>query len=165
MFKQNINNPISRITAFIILLAGIVIITLFLMFFPAPSASNTNDSLLKSSVSINGVAISVDVAQTQAQREQGLSGRDGLKAGEGMLFVFDEADFLRFWMKDMNFPIDIVFINDQKIVDIVRDLPPPSKLEMPATYTSKQKANRVLEVPAGTAQALGWQVGDSVQTP
>jgi len=160
-----ISNPISRITAFIILLAGIVIISLVLMFLPAPSASNTIDSQVKSLVIINGISISVDLAQTQAQREQGLSGREQLNAGEGMLFLFNEPDYLRFWMKDMNFPIDIIFINDKKIVDIVHNLPVPTKMDMPAAYTSKEKADRVLEIPAGTAESLNWQIGDVVATP
>jgi hypothetical protein len=58
----------------------------------------------------------VTVAWTEAERERGLSGRDSLSAGEGMWFVLPEPGRHGFWMKDMGFPIDLVWITPQRRV-------------------------------------------------
>ena len=58
--------------------------------------------------------------ETEEERSMGLSGREGLPEGKGMLFVFTYPQRVFFWMKDMHFPIDIVFVNGDLNVTVVR---------------------------------------------
>ena len=95
----------------------------------------------------NGV-FQASVAQTPAERTKGLSNTTRLKQTEAMLLVFDSADFWSIWMKDMNYPIDVVWLNDQKqVVYIVKNMPPDS---YPKQFTPETAARYVLELPAGT---------------
>jgi len=114
-------------------------------------------------VKIKGVTINVEIADTAAARERGLSGRASLGANQGMLFLFDEPDYYGFWMPDMKFNIDIVYIHDDKIVEIAENLPAPKVGEDPATYFPRNAAERVLEVNAGVVKANSWKMGDAVQ--
>jgi len=96
----------------------------------------------------------VEIADTEAARVRGLSGRDKLVDGTGLLFVFDHADLYGFWMLDMKFPIDIIwFDEDWHIVDITSNVSPDS---YPKVFAPRAKAQYVLEVPAGTVHRWGW---------
>ena len=107
-------------------------------------------------VKIAGQSIKVDLALTEAEREQGLSGREELRDNEGMLFIFSVRDgsafggeqASKFWMKDMNFPIDKIWVNEiMKIVYIKKDARPES---YPITYGPDEGyAKYVLEVVSG----------------
>src|SRR3989344_3587537 len=71
-------------------------------------------------VKIAGEKIHVMLALTPIEQQQGLSGRDGLKDDEGMLFVFANSGEHLFWMKDMKFPIDIIWLNDNREVIYIK---------------------------------------------
>ncbi|MHB8831356.1 MAG: DUF192 domain-containing protein [Patescibacteria group bacterium] len=114
-------------------------------------------------VDINGTQISVMVADTEVAHKQGLSGYERIKDDQGMLFLFDQPYKYMFWMKDMKFPLDIIFIRDGRIVDMASDLPAPKEGESPATFTPNEMADRVLEVNAGTAKKFGWSLGTEVK--
>lgn len=112
----------------------------------------------------NTQQLTVEVVNTDASRQQGLSGR--AKIGEdGMLFVFPYADRWVFWMKDMKFGLDLVWLHDSRIVAITADVPAPA-VGVPDNQLQKYNppvpANLVLEVPMGMVKRLGWQVGDEV---
>ena len=94
-------------------------------------------------------AVSVEVAATPAARERGLSGRASLAAGEGMLFVFDNDGNWGFWMKDVNFPIDIIWADSAGRVVTV--LPSVSPNTYPQVFYPSLPARYVLETPAGFA--------------
>lgn len=106
------------------------------------------------SVTIGATTIQVEVADTAASREQGLSGRESLGEGSGMLFVFDMPGNYGFWMKDMKFSLDILFADEQgKIVSIYGDLAPDSyKKNPPKVFYPASPAKYVLEVPTGFAK-------------
>jgi uncharacterized membrane protein (UPF0127 family) len=109
------------------------------------------------------VRVSVDVVETPQLRARGLSGRPGLAPDEGMLFLFDAPRIQSFWMKDMRFEIDIVWIRDGRIVGITPNLPlPKSPLVLPQ-YPSPVPCDVVLEVRAGAARRWGLALGDSVR--
>lgn len=112
-------------------------------------------------VVIGKTTIAVELAETEQQRRSGLSFRDSLAAGTGMLFVFPYPDYYSFWMKDMRFPLDIIWIADDKIVEIKSNLP-PAESSIPPTYTPTQKANYVLEIGAGEAEQSKIRVGDTI---
>ena len=78
-------------------------------------------------VRIGGEAIyAVDLAVTSGERQQGLSGRETMAEDAGMLFVFEEEQPLAFWMKDMRFPLDIIWIDGQcRLISVAADVPTP----------------------------------------
>lgn len=110
----------------------------------------------------NDVRVRVTVADTQATREKGLSGHAPLAPDEGMLFVFAQDDRYAFWMKDMRFAIDILWINDGVIADITTDVAPAAPGEELPLYFPRVPVDRVLEVPAGFARAHGLRTGMAV---
>lgn len=129
--------------------------------------SNTsNTGTTEGSITINDKKFNLYVADTVEELQKGLSGRDNLKDDEGMLFVFSEKGEHAFWMRDMKFPIDIIFINDNKIVDIYRNVQPPednsSTSQLP-TYAPSEPSNYVLEVKAGLSEKNDITEGDTVK--
>jgi uncharacterized membrane protein (UPF0127 family) len=120
-------------------------------------------SMPKSKVIIDKHTFSVETATTSAQQQQGLSGRASMPQNQGMLFIFTRAEPYPFWMKDMNFPLDMIFINNNKIVDIFQNVPQPknSNAKLPI-YTPSASANQVLEINAGLSKADGFKKGDTV---
>lgn len=106
-----------------------------------------NISANKTQVTLGDTTILADVSDTPALREQGLSGRKNLGEGEGMLFVFPEAAEYGFWMKDMNFPIDIVWVSaDKRVVGVEKSVAPET---YPKTFKPTSPVLYVLELPAG----------------
>ncbi len=107
------------------------------------------------------VKFSIEIANTESAREKGLSGRDSLPEGAGMFFVFDSEQPLGFWMPDMKFPIDMIFLDSAyKIVDINENAQPCETREQCPTFVSKKPAKYVLEVNAGLVRKNNIKVGD-----
>lgn len=106
-------------------------------------------------------AIVAEVADTRASRELGLSGRNGLRSNEGMLFVFDFSGRYGFWMKDMNFPIDMLWINQNGVV--VKIEPNLSPSSYPNTFINDAPAMYVLELAAGRAEEYGIFLGSKLK--
>ena len=105
-------------------------------------------------VRVSGRSFRVEVARTEAEHVQGLSGHPPLKDDEGMLFIFDDEQARHFWMKDMLFPLDIVFIDkDGTIVDIKRDFQPCVPDSCPS-YSSTAPTRYVLEVYSGRMEGI-----------
>ena len=77
---------------------------------------------------------------------------------DGLLFIFDKTGDYGFWMKDMNFPIDIIWIKDDKVVYVLPDVKQDS---YPNVFYSSEPANEVLEINAGLSEKLGINAGDS----
>lgn len=114
---------------------------------------------------INNLDLSVETAKTQAEVQQGLSGRTTI-GSDGMLFYIDPPQMVTFWMKEMLFPIDIIWILDGRITGIERAISTPADLKtgLP-TYSPPTVASFVLEVPAGFSSEYGIAVGDAVTIP
>jgi hypothetical protein len=112
-------------------------------------------------VAIAGQKVKVDLALTETEQIQGLSGRQSLSPNTGMLFVFNKPGNYPFWMPNMNFSIDIIWITpDMKVDYIKKDATPES---YPVTFSPKDNnATYVLEVPSGFSEQNHLQVGDSV---
>lgn len=113
-------------------------------------------------VSVGITRLRAEVADTPERRERGLGGRERLAEGRALLFPFERAARHPFWMKDMRFDIDIVWIRGDRVVDlhsaVPHDAPGPLR-----TYRPDVPADLVLEVPAGTAERHGWAAGDPVR--
>ena len=111
-------------------------------------------------ITIGGVSVAVDVADTESSREQGLSGRSDLPGGKGMLFVFDSDGLWGIWMKDMRFPIDIVWADvDGKVITVANNVAPET---YPEVFSPSSPARYVLELLAGFAAAQGIVEGSQI---
>ncbi|MEX2029032.1 MAG: DUF192 domain-containing protein [Candidatus Paceibacterota bacterium] len=112
-------------------------------------------------VKIAGVVVEVELALTSEEMSRGLSGRDTLPENTGMLFVFDQLGKYSFWMKDMNFPIDIIWLTDDlHVIYIERNARPES---FPETFGPDAEAKYILEVMAGFAEKYNLKEGDKVE--
>ncbi len=116
---------------------------------------------------IGGASYSVDMAVLPEERRQGLSGREYMAPDAGMLFVFEEEQQLHFWMKEMRFPLDIVWIDARcRLVGVSAEVPTPAPNagndEIPRAR-SPSPARFVLEVNAGEAARNGLSEGDAVE--
>ena len=109
-----------------------------------------------------GVSIPVEVSDTPEKRSLGLGKRDKLENGWGMLFVFEKRIPHSFWMKNMRFPIDIIWLDNQRIVELVENVPPPQVGESPKVMEPRLPSNFVLELESGRARALGLKVGQKL---
>ncbi len=111
----------------------------------------------------DGTLVKCEVPLTSEGMEQGLMYREGLCGNCGMLFMFKNSGNLEFWMKNMKFPIDIVFLDkDWKVVRIARDAPPCPE-EPCAVYSSQSMAKYVLELDANETIAHGIVVGSKIR--
>lgn len=107
-----------------------------------------------------GDCITLEIVSSPSARIQGLSDRQSLPLDRGMLFVFDEAGQNCLWMKDMNFAIDMVWLDaSKKIVHIESQVSPDT---YPESFCPQTPALYAIELNAGTGVAAGLRVGDSV---
>lgn len=114
---------------------------------------------------INQTVLNVEVADTAAKRSRGLGGRDSLASDSGMLFIFPETKKYQFWMKGMKFSLDFIFIKDGKVVDLLRNVPPPEQNiadENLPLYQPIVPINMMLETNAGFIDANSIKIGDTV---
>lgn len=111
----------------------------------------------------NRVTVKVEVAESDAEKARGLSGRQGLAPGGGMLFVYEAPVRPVIWMREMRFPLDILWIRDGRVVDLVREAKPPAPGKAPQEFAPREEAQYVLEVPAGFAERHGIAVNDRVK--
>ena len=112
-------------------------------------------------IQLGGQTARVTVADTESARQQGLSGRTGLAADEGILFVFPEDGEHAFWMKDMLFSIDILWLSaDGKVVYMAENVSPDT---YPQSFRPDVPARYVLELPAGYAKEYNVIIGDVVR--
>jgi uncharacterized membrane protein (UPF0127 family) len=143
---------------FYIAISVVILVTAVILRIEQWQEGKLKEGLVK----INNTTIKVEVAETPLAREKGLSGREKLDQNKGMLFIFPQKDYYSFWMKEMKFPIDIIWISDNRVVDIAYDLPLQAS-EFLKTYQPKEPVNFVLEVNAGFARNYNIKIGDRVE--
>ncbi len=136
---------------------------------PPPVTTSLWDQLLRlvnlkqPYLNIGDTSVSVEISDTDATRTHGLSDRPSLPADHGMLFIFPSPMPLSFWMKDMHFPLDFVWINRGRIVELNTDVPPPTQTHgVPLVINPANFADWVLEVNAGFIVQHHVAVGDTV---
>lgn len=125
------------------------------------SKSSNQEELV--TIKIADKVFAAELARTPVEQAHGLSDRNLLPPNKGMLFIFDGSESQSFWMKDMRFDLDIIWIANDKVIGIERHASKP----LPNTedkdlkiYNSGQPVNYVLEVPAGAGDSLN--VGNGV---
>jgi len=151
----------------------IIAVGLFIQKYPSYNATFKKDSevqeVKQKTVTIGAKKIDVEIANTPVLRQKGLSNRSSLAENSGMLFVFDSKPVAeKFWMKDMLIPIDIIWIRNNKVSEIYKNVPfypkgiPDNQLKI---YSPKDPADYVLEVNSGFSDKNNFKVGDSVILP
>lgn len=146
-------------------MAGSLILTTFLLISAVWAWSHIPPARSVERHVVDLTGFRLEIADTNATREHGLSGHDPLKLEEGMLFEFPEAGIYPFWMKEMKFDLDIVWMRQGQVVEVVT-LPAPDPEDLiPATHVPTQKADQVLEINAGRAKQLGLEPGAIVVLP
>jgi uncharacterized membrane protein (UPF0127 family) len=142
----------------IILLLLILSIVAFVMKMSLPD--NACGKYAVEIIYLNDKTLSVQIADNDCKRILGLSGKSWLFKDEGMLFVFDVLDDHAFWMKDMNFPIDILWLDDTlKVVGIEKRLSPET---FPEIFGKDFVSKYVLEVNSGFVDENKIKVGNII---
>lgn len=109
--------------------------------------------------------LKVEIADTNEERNKGLGFRQSLATDSGMLFIHDTQKKYTYWMKGMQFPIDIMWVLNDEIVDIIPNIPPPIEGQNDDTlerYLSTVDVNRVLETNANFVKSNNIQNGDKI---
>lgn len=128
------------------------VLAVFVALIPETSQSQHQEVAFKiQKIKVGGVPLTVELAQTDEQRERGLMYRKSLPEGHGMLFIFDEEQSLSFWMRNTFVPLSIAYFDKNKILLEIFDMTPViSELETrPRSYPSSRPAQYALEVPQG----------------
>mgnify|MGYP001614729674 CR=1 FL=1 len=159
-------------TIIFIVATAAITIGFFLFVFPAIRQSDKNRTtqpavtLNQPTVTIRGKTFLVEIADTPPERAIGLSNRQDLPQDAGMLFVFENQGIQAFWMKNTLIPLDMIFIRNNTIVTIHRDVPVQAP-ETPDTqlprYAPTDPVNFVLEINAGLSDTYGFAEGDTVE--
>lgn len=106
----------------------------------------------KTTISINGINVTMAIASTDEQRIRGLSGIEKMNENEGMLFLFDKPSKQGFWMNKMNFPIDIIWLDsNNKVVHIEKQLEPCKLFLACPVYNPEVDTLYVIELRSGFA--------------
>lgn len=127
----------------------------YLLFFllACNAALSYAEPLRTRTIELAGQILQVEIADQPETRNRGLMGRQELNEGEGMLFIFPKAEYLRFWMKNTLIPLSIGFFNaNKKLLNILDMDPPAPGSQSYLIYKSKAPAVYALEVPQGWFQ-------------
>ena len=149
---------LAAVLAVCIIIASLIFVRVDSFLVSSPDDSTSSAS---STVQVGGKTVRVTVADTPETRQKGLGGRNGLAPDEGMLFIFPQDGKYGFWMKDMKFPIDILWLSGaRRVVYMAQNVSPDT---YPEVFAPTTPARYVLELPAGYAKAYTVGVGDEVR--
>ncbi|MEO0409954.1 MAG: DUF192 domain-containing protein, partial [Cyanobacteria bacterium P01_A01_bin.135] len=127
----------------------------------SPSTAEGQLLPISATADINGTRIDLEVAETDMQRAIGLMFRPQIPDDRGMLFPFDSAGPVRFWMRNVLVPLDMVFLRGERVEAIAAEVPPCEAMPCP-TYGPDVNIDQVIELRGGRAAELGLQVGDRI---
>ena len=156
----------KRFTQDTIILIGVTISLLLLLFLASISRYGSYDKIplvmrvLPHATFGGDTQVLLTVADTPTTRAKGLSGRPSLASGEGMLFIFDQLGYPGIWMKDVLFPIDILWLDENNMIVDVRESVAPETY--PQVFAPQVKALFVIEVPSGFVAEHEIKIGDQV---
>lgn len=145
----------NKKSALLLILVALAITVIFI-FNPQRLSSDLK------TIKINDAQILVEITDSPSMRAKGLSGRTSLPQNQGMLFIFKTPGQYSFWMKEMLFPLDFVWIKGGAIVQIDKNIK-PQDYQPPNSLAPRQEINQVLELNAGTAERLNIKVGDKIE--
>lgn len=110
---------------------------------------------------VDGTPVKVLVADTAEEHMRGLSGHDPLPLNQGMLFIFQDEGVRKIWMKEMKFPIDVMWIDAGGVIQYMESNVQPETY--PEVFGPDYPVSFVLEMPAGFVEVYNIEVGDEVE--
>lgn len=138
----------------------IVLVSLALLLFIFLARPSDFAGYPRKSVSINDNHIQLIVADTETRKAQGLSGSAPLRDSQGMLFTFDKPGKYGFWMKDMKYSLDLIYLKNNSVVEIIYDARPDS---YPNIFLPSKEFDSVIEVHEGVVKKKGINIGDNLR--
>lgn len=147
----------------ILIAYGVLVLVVVLLAFAKFKGFNFMPNFGSKSASINGHSYNLLIANDDKSRQIGLSDRKSLDKNSGMLFIFPKKGIYSFWMKNTQIPLDMIWVNDNKVVYLVKNAPPQAGKDtnLPI-YTPTTEANYVLEVNGGEIDKNKFKNGDTV---
>jgi len=135
-----------------------IIVIIFLAVIAFFSGNHFFSRKNYNSAEVGGHKFKLELAVAKDEKKRGLGNRESLCGDCGMLFVFPEKGIYPFWMKNMNFDLDIIWIGDGKIVYIAKNVAHNSLV----TIKPERAADRVLEINSGLSDKYGLVEGEKV---
>ena len=124
-----------------------LILALMVLVFAASMFLNKKDTSSYKKIIIGNVVVKAEIAALLTEKQKGLSSRNFMRKNSGMLFIFSQPDFYPFWMKDMKFPIDIIWLDENlQIINIEKNITPDT---FPKKFMPRLPAKYALEINAG----------------
>ena len=142
----------------------VIIFIIFMIFLAKLNKKEDFSSICgkyeKKEIIIGEKTVKADISDNDCKRQLGLSGRESLGNDEGMFFVFDKIGSYGFWMKDMKFPIDILWINEElTLIGIEKNVQPST---YPQSFGANYIAKYVIELPALFSDKNNLKIGDKI---
>lgn len=138
-----------------------LILIVVALIFATSVFLNKKDSFSRKKIIIGNIAVKVEIAESLPEKQKGLSGRNFMRENNGMLFVFSQPDFYSFWMKDMEFPIDIIWLDENlRIINIEKNITPDT---FPKKFLPPRPAKYALEVNGGWADKNKVEEGVNIK--
>lgn len=143
------------------IITGMLVVLFFAILLLVIIVSKNTQST-KTKVIINNKTFNVYVAKSEIEKQIGLSSKNKISPNQGMLFLFDKPDYYSFWMKEMKFSIDIIYIENNKVITVISDVKPPTDSKSLLIYKPKKKSDMVIEINAGLAKKYNIREGTSI---
>tara|TARA_S200000501_G_C20551885_1_gene624765 strand:+ start:26 stop:514 length:489 start_codon:yes stop_codon:yes gene_type:complete len=124
----------------------------------------SNKKLFDTFIDLNyksGEFLRLLIADDSIEKELGLMGIKSLDPNSGMIFVFNPQEKVNFWMKNTLIPLDIIFIKNDRIIEILHNVLPCAVDECPL-FGPREKVDFVIELNSGRAKELGFEIGSKI---
>lgn len=152
---------VGIVAAIIIVFLGVIFVNIVSNNLQLPFFSSQPPA----TVTISGHTFHAKIARSEKEKEIGLSNTLSLPQDQGMLFVFSKPDYYAFWMRNMHYPLDIIYIANKKIISIAENASTPSNpTQSLPVYKPSVPADTVLEISGGLSTKYHFAPGDSVVT-
>lgn len=148
----------------IIVIFGLILIIIAGVAFYQFSKNQGQQMQTNGKATINEQTFDVEVVRDAKDQQIGLTKYNAINENQGMLFIFERPDTYGFWMRNMKFPLDIIFIRDDTVVAISKEVQPvEQEAENPPVYQPEVPADKVLEIQSGLAEKYNIKTGDKVE--
>lgn len=155
------NNVINNVFIIVFLaFAALIAFSYFNSKENSPSYQTTETTLEKQTITIGSKKLFIKIADEPYEQTQGLSGKEYMAEDEGMIFIFEQSLIPAFWMKNMKFGLDIIWIDaENKIIGLEKNVSPDT---YPKTFSPSSPIKYVLEVNADWSDKNQIKAGDKI---
>ena len=147
---------------FFLILPIAILCGFFISCKETKTIGSDNKEIQQFEIQVGEKKLLLELAITPEKREKGLMYRDDLQSGEGMIFVFESPQPMRFWMKNTRIPLDIGYFSPDGLLKELHNGKPFDLSGMPSSSNSLQF---VIELNAGDYKKLGIRIGDKIDLP